>query len=195
MNQEIAGKKPKKKFSIQTWLKKNFKFIIAGLIAIIIFNKYIILIVLMIVLGYVGLVSMKLAKLVPHIQVETVNASAILIGYAWGWELGFLFGVIVGIVGFVNASQIKLTTIIAALFMGLSGVLAELFFSMGINFFVSFSIIQFIRGVITYPIFSTIGGDPIESAIHSIFDPLFNIFVYSQLMNLIYVLLRGLGVI
>lgn len=177
------------------FLKKKSKLILLAVILLVLFSDKIIMLGLMFAFFTLGVYTMKIAKLVPHINIESVTAASIFIGYVWGWKLAFPFGFFTALYGFMEASQLKHTTIVASLLSGLSGIVAFIFRSLGYNFWPAFTVTFIIKGIISYFTFSAITPDPIENFIHSVFDPLFNIFIWSQLMNIIFIIMAKLGMV
>ncbi|MBN1502277.1 hypothetical protein JW930_01930 [Candidatus Woesearchaeota archaeon] len=175
-----------KKVDLKTFLTKNLRFILLGLLLLAVFHSYIVQIVLMLMLAILGVYSLRVTRMVPHISVETISASAILFGYLYGWQVGLAFGVIVGIAGYIMISLMKLTTIVNALFMGLCGVLAALFHNLNFSFQGAFIVSFTIRAFLGYPTFSTLNPGLVENIMHSFGDALFNIAITMQIMTLLY---------
>jgi len=167
-------------------IQKNFKLYILGLIGLILFRKYIIQIILFLIFGVIGMQSLKVTRMVPHVSVETITASSILFGYVWGWKLGFSFGVCFGIFGYIQVSMLKDTTILNSLFMGFCGILGDLFHSMGMTFVWAFVLAFVIRSNLGFLVYSIIKPDIIENLMHSYGDALFNVLIVMQLMSFIH---------
>jgi hypothetical protein len=183
---EKKQSQPQKKFDAIGFFKSNFKMILLAAIAMILFNKYVFLIILMFINAFLGMLTLKVSRLVPHISIETVTSSAILVGYLYGWKWGLFFGLAVGLYGYVQISLIKLTTIVNALFMGLSGVLAYGFHSMGFDFWWAFFWTYIIRMNIGFMVFRQLNPDLTENIMHSYGDGFFSIFITFQLMQLMH---------
>ncbi|MFH2021469.1 MAG: hypothetical protein ABIJ34_08720 [archaeon] len=181
-----------KKFNLVTFLRKNFKLIILAGIAMILFNRYVILIVLTAIFTVMGVETQKISRIVPHINVETITPSSILIGYLYGWKIGLLFGLGLGMYSFFRVSLIKLTSITSALLMALSAVLADLFKSLGFSFYIAFIIVMVIRSNIGFFLFNQINPDMLENFMHGYVEGLFHIFITLQLMQVIYIVVSPL---
>jgi len=177
-------------------LKKNHKVILLALISLLVFNKYIVMIGFFIILGLIGIASLKVTRLMPHISIETISASAVLMGFVWGWKIGLIFGFVVGLYGYVNISLIKLKPIINVILMGLCGICGALFHSLGYEFRWAFFMTFVVRLILNNIIFPLVESDFFENLMHGVGDPIFNMLITSQLMYLLYklILLFGGGV-
>ncbi|MEK6916518.1 MAG: hypothetical protein AABW92_02125 [Nanoarchaeota archaeon] len=175
--------------NIIDFVKQNRKLLLFSIISLIIFNKYIIIISLFILFGLLGILSLQVTRLIPHISIETISSSAILIGYVWGWKLGLLFGISFGLYGYMKISLIKLKTIIAALLMGLCGVIAAIFATLNYSFGYAFIFTFIIKMVLNQLIYPLVESNMTENFIHSFGDPLFNMLITFQLMQIIYKIL------
>jgi hypothetical protein len=174
------------KKNIEEYIKKNYRLLLVVAIALLVFHKYIIIIVLFLLFGFMGMYSLKVTRMVPNISVETITSSSILFGYVWGWKLGLAFGVIFGLYGYTKISFLKLTTIVNALFMGLAGVTASLFASLGYSFWWSFFLSYIIRANLGFFVFSFLQPNVVENVMHSYGDAIFNVLIVYQLMQAIY---------
>lgn len=166
--------------------KGNSKLILLAAIGVIIFQKYMVMMVTFIILAFLGIFTIKISRAVPHISIETVTPSAILMGYAFGWKVGLIFGLLVGFIGYVRASQVNLTIIICSLLMGLVGVLADMFKGMGMAFWLAYLIAYFIRANVSYFLISKINSNVVENIMHSYLESLYNMVVVIHFMTLFY---------
>jgi len=114
-----------KKTTITEFIKQNGKMLLLAVISLIIFNKYIIIIGVFILFGILGIISLQVTRLIPHVSIETISASSILLGYLWGWKLGLAFGVIFGLYGYMKISLIKLKTDFPVLYIDLIHIVAN----------------------------------------------------------------------
>ncbi|MEM3374607.1 MAG: hypothetical protein QXE31_05295 [Candidatus Woesearchaeota archaeon] len=130
--------------------------------------------------------SIKVSRIVPHISVETVGASSILISYVWGWKFGLAFALIIGFYGYAREGLIKLKSIVNVLLMGVVAVVASIFYSLHYSFFVSYMLSFIVRMVLNAIIFPMIESDMFENMIHGFGDPLFNMFITFHFINLYY---------
>jgi len=172
------------------FLKKNTTFLLVGAIALIIFNKYILMIATFILLGTLSLLTIKISRIVPHISIESVSASSILIGYIWGWKFGLGFGLAIGFYGYAKEGLLKLKSIINVLLMGLGGVIASIFFSLSYSFLLAYMLCFVIRLILNNLIFPLVESDVFENMIHGFGDPIFNMLITFQIMNLVYTVLK-----
>ena len=175
---------------IEIIIRKNFKFLLLGAISLLIFHQYIVLILLLIFFTILGVMTLKVSQLVPHISIESVSASAILLGYVWDWKIALAFGVVVGLFGYTKISQLRLKAIVSTLFMGLSGVMGDLFHTMGYSFFWTFIIIYLIRSNLGFFVFYMLEPNVTENIMHSYGDAIFNVLITVQLMQFIYFVVR-----
>src|SRR3989344_334947 len=178
-----------KKTTITEFIKQNGKMLLLAVISLIIFNKYIIIIGVFILFGILGIISLQVTRLIPHVSIETISASSILLGYLWGWKLGLAFGVIFGLYGYMKISLIKLKTIIAAMLMGICGVIAAIFASLGYSFASAYLLTFLIKMGLNQIIFPLVESNMTENFIRSFGDPIFNMLITFQLMQLIYTIL------
>jgi hypothetical protein len=179
-----------KKKTLFANLRSNLTFIILGLIALIILHTQIVKILLIIMLVTAGWYTMKISRMMPNISIETVTASAILLGYLYGWQIALAFGLIVGISGYIRVSQLMLTTIVASAFMGLCGVLGALFAKLGYAFWIAYLITYGLRAVISFPVYQTINPDLVGNIMHSFVESIFNMVVTINFMIIIYNLIK-----
>ena len=77
--------------------------------------------------------------------------------------------------------------------MGVCGVLGGLFASMGYSFRVAFIFTFVVRIVLNNIIFPLVESDMFENMMHGFGDPLFNILITGQFMQLFYTLIIYLG--
>ena len=181
------AKKGKKK-SFNSFLEKNLKYLILGLILIILFRKYLLFIVLSIPTLIMGMITMKASRVVPHISIESISSAATLIGYIWGWKAGLIFGFVVGMIGWIQVGLVKHTTITTAVFMGFNGMMGGILSSFFSSFYVAHTMAFLIRAPINYIIMGAITSDPIENFMHSFGDSAFSVFIHVHWINLLYIL-------
>lgn len=182
-----------KKNKLLEYVKEHHKILLLAAISLILFNKYIVLITFLILLGILGMMSMKITSIVPHISIETVSASAVLFGFVWDWKIGLIFGLVFGMYGYIKLSIIKLKTILNAVLMGVCGIMGGVFASMGYSFRIAFILTFVVRIVLNNIIFPLVESDMFENLVHGFGDPLFNILITGQFMQLFYTLIVYLG--
>ncbi|MBN2368261.1 hypothetical protein JXC34_04535 [Candidatus Woesearchaeota archaeon] len=173
-------------------IKDNLKIVLLAIILLVVFNKHVVMIITMTLLMFIGHFMMKISRIMPHISLETVTPSAILIGYIWGWPAGLAFGIIVGLTGFIKASQLNLTILICSLLMGFVGVLAPLFKSLGMSFAVAYLVSYTIRGLTSFTLMRMIGQSPVENISHSFVESGYNMVVVIHFMMLFYKIITSL---
>ncbi len=176
----------KKRNKIIEFLKAHHKLLLLSVISLVLFHNYIVFIVLFFIFGLLGIASLKVSTIVPHISIETISASATFIGYVWGWKFGLAFGLLFGFYSIISLSFVKLKTIINVLLMGICGVIAAIFSSLNYPFTVAFMLTFIIRMVLNNIIFPLIEPDMMENLVHGFGDPIFNMLITFQFMNAIY---------
>jgi hypothetical protein len=179
-----------KKNTVIDFFNKYRYFLLLSAIALVLFNKYIVLIGLIIGLTMVGMLSVRMTMLVPHISIETITASSVLLGYIYDWKIGLGFGLIIGMYVYALHGFVKLKAIINVLLMGLCGVIAAIFASFGYSFTLAFMLTFIIRLILNNIIFPLVESDMFENFIHANGDPLFNMLITFQVINLIYNLVK-----
>ena len=180
----------KKRNEIMEFLRAHHKILLLGGIALVLFHNYIVIVSIFVLLGFIGMASLKVSTMVRHISIETITASAIFCGYLWGWKMGLAFGLLFGFYGHIKLSFVKLKTIINTLLMGVCGVVAAIFASLNSSFTEAFMFTFVIRMVLNITIFPLVEPDMMENIIHSFGDPLFNMLITYQFLNIIYTLLN-----
>jgi hypothetical protein len=168
------------------FFRGNSKLFLLAAIGIIIFHKYMPVVICFLIFAALGIFTIKISRAVPHISIETVTPSAILMGYAFGWKVGLVFGILVGFIGYIRASQVNLTIIICSLLMGLVGVLADMFKGMGMAFWVAYLLAYFIRANLSFFLISKINSNFVENIMHSYIESLYNMVVVIHFMTLFY---------
>ena len=164
------------------FLKKHIRLFLLSIIIIIVFHKYIVFLISFFLLGYLGIFTIKISKVVPHISIETVTPSSILIGYIWGWKAGLIFGILFGLLGFINSGQINLISIICILLMGLVGVTADIFATLGLAFWISYLLAYFIRANLSFFIISRVNSNVVENIMHSYVESGYNMIIIIHFM-------------
>ncbi|MBD3202859.1 hypothetical protein GF327_01075 [Candidatus Woesearchaeota archaeon] len=176
------------------FVKENIRLLLAGIIALILLNDFIVLITLFILLGFAGVYSLLATRMVPHISIESISASAILLGYIYNWQIAVLFALIFGAYGFIKISRLNLISITMILFMCLSGVLGNLFASLGYDtFWIAFVISFTIRSLLSFPVMQVVNPNMVKNFTHAVGDWMFNVFVTIHFIRLIYQVLSALN--
>jgi len=178
-----------KKSAVLEFIKKYQTFLLISAIAMLVFRDYILLISVIVCLALLGLLSIKVSMIVPHISVEAVTASSILLGYLFDWRIGLGFGLVIGMYGYALNGMLKLKSIINVLLMGLCGVIAAIFASFHYSFVVAYMLTFVIKLILNNIIFPMVESDMFENMIHSNGDPLFNMLITYQIIKLIYTLI------
>lgn len=174
----------------KNFIEDNKLMILLFLFGLIFFYKYIVLIFTFIFLGFISLNSIKISRVVPHISVETVGASSVLISYVWGWKFGLAFALIIGNYGYAREGILKFKSIVNVLLMGVIAVVASIFHTLNYSFLVSYMLSFIIRMILNAIIFPMIESDMLENIIHGFGDPIFNMLITFQLMNLYYIIIK-----
>lgn len=175
-----------KKEELTNFFKGNSKLILLAVIGFVVFQKYMVMMVSFVLFALLGIFTIKISRAVPHISIETVTPAAILMGYAFGWKVGLIFGILIGFIGYIRASQVNLTIIICSLLMGLVGVLADMFKGMGMAFWLAYLIAYFVRANLSFFLISKINSNVVENIMHSYIESLYNMVVVIHFMTLFY---------
>jgi hypothetical protein len=171
-------------------IQKNLKYILLSVILMIIFRQYVVMILVGLLLAVLGITTLQVSRLVPHISIETISGAAIFMGFVWGWKVGLIYGIGVGLIGYVKISLLKHTTLVNALLMGFCGVLGALFGSLGYQFFTAYLFTYFIRAPLGLLIFAMLNPDIFENFMHSVGDGSFSVLITSQLLQVVYMIIK-----
>lgn len=173
-------------------INKHKRLLLFFAILLVIFHKFIVMIITLIIFLILGMVSMKLSRVMPHISLETVTPTSILVGYIWGWQIALAYGLIAGTIGYTNASQMNITTIICTGLMGLVGVLGSLFKSLAFPFWVAYLLAYTIRAFLSYFLISKVNSNVIENITHSFIESIYNMVVVINFMTIFHVIILKL---
>jgi hypothetical protein len=177
----------------QKLLQDNLKFILLGLILVIIFRSYVIRILLFIALGMLGVLTLQMTRFVPDVSFETITAGAVLLGYLYGWKFAAVFALFWGIYGFIKISKLNQISITMILFMLVSAVLADIFAHLGYQFWLTYILTFILRGILSYPVMQLVNPNVLKNVVHAVGDTIFNIAVAIHIFNLLFELLQALN--
>ena len=108
--------KVKKKFNLKKYLIKNLKWILIILIFFIVMHQYIVRILLVLILGFIGVYTLEITRFMPDVSFETITAASILFGHLYGWKFASIFALAFGIYGHVKISKMNQISITIILF-------------------------------------------------------------------------------
>ncbi len=175
---------PKKKIEVGKLLKDNLKIILLGLIVSIIFNEYLVRIILFVTLGNLGIWSLRITNYLPNLNLETISATAVLLAFRYDWKVGALFCVIFMTVGFVKNGKLNLISITVIALACLGGAIGQLIRSLGYNDFGwVFIATMFIKSILSIPIMQVVNPNLGKNVGHAILDGFVNIFLLVHVMT------------
>ncbi|MFH0876503.1 MAG: hypothetical protein V1859_11290 [archaeon] len=184
------AKAPKK--NIGLWFIQNLKFIILALILMIIFNDYVVRIILFIILGLIGIESIKITRFLPNINLETIGATSIFLAYRYDWKIAALFSVVFGLVGFMKVSKLNLMSLMVIALNCLGGTLAQFLKIFGYKFELVFIMAMIIKNVISIPVMQVVNPNIPKNIGHAIIDGFINVFLIIHFMSIINLVLDAL---
>ena len=161
-------------------IKIYFLFSLIGILSLLFFGKYAILIIYGLIGIKLGHISTLYGKMIPHIAPETMTTMSIFAGMMFSASTGFFYGFIVSMIVYIMCAIVKHTTIINSFIIGLGGLYAGLLMTLfPTNLTLVYIFALILRTLSGAGIFFFVnGGLDIEAVVHAIFDPLWNILVY-----------------
>ena len=172
-------------------LKKyiNFKTILIGLILLIaslLWYRYITGMILIAIFIPFTFFTMRYAKIVPHITIESNTAMTIFLGYAYGPWIALLYGPVVGGTCYAINGVVTPASISTVVLSGITGAIAYILkIAFGAKFGTAFLIAFLIRTVIALP-WMMLFVDPFESFTHQTTQLFSNLVIYLPLLSALY---------
>ncbi len=133
-----------------------------------------------------GIMSIKVTRMMPHSDIETLTSCSFFLGYLFGWPVGVFFGTILGAYIWMTAYSLSQFVLLELFLNGLTAVMAHLFYSFGWEFKTAYFIGMVIRNALYFILGLAIGGDPIENTIHSITAVITNMVLLPTLIFALY---------
>ena len=148
----------------------NLKTLLAAVILIILmasFTDFFMILILMAILIPLAAYSMLATRLIPHIAVETLSGSVLLLGYHYGPLVALVFGLIGGFYGLYKSGHIRYLMIVRIVTTAIVGAgMAFPFFTENYSFNLVFIIGIVAMNVVLFFIYQIIDPDPIQNYTH-----------------------------
>ncbi|AJF60925.1 TPA: hypothetical protein HA239_03215 [Candidatus Woesearchaeota archaeon] len=181
----------KKKIDFRKYLNlRNVLIALVILLVALIWSRYVTGILLVIVFAPITFITVRYAKMVPHISIESNTAMSCFIGYIFGPIVGLFYGLAVGGFSYVMNSFVSITYVSTIILAGVAGFLTGTMHSaFGMPFATAYFAAIIIRTVIAFPWFTMVGISPFESFTHQTSQMFFNLVIYLPLLSALYDLL------
>jgi hypothetical protein len=164
---------------------RNVLVVLLFLIASLLWSKYIIGILLVVIFTPITIFMVRYSKFIPHVTAECNTALACFTGFIFGPVVGFFYGVSVGGIAYIANSLVTPASMSTVILAGVSGAIVGIlssFFGMGfVVAYVIAVITRTILGLIWFPMFA----DPIEVFTHQFSQLFVNLIFYLPLLLLI----------
>ena len=135
----------------------------------------------------VGILSIKLTRVLPQMDMETLTTSSFFLGFLYGWPTGTFFGVILGAYIWLTAFSLSQFVMLSVFLNGLAAVLGHVFnASFGWSFQVAYFVAMGIRNALYFLLGLAIGGNPVENTIHTFTSILTNMILLPSLIFILY---------
>ena len=137
----------------------------------------------------VGILSIKLTRLLPHSDIETLTSSSFFLGYLFGWPVGAFFGTVLGAYIWMTAYSLSQFVLLELFLNALTALMGYIFnVSLGWNFQLAYFVGMGIRNTLYFILGLAIGGDPIENTIHTVTAVITNMVLLPSVIFLLYTL-------
>ncbi|MBN2422875.1 hypothetical protein JXB41_06620 [Candidatus Woesearchaeota archaeon] len=182
-------KKHKQYSKYEIFFKKFFtlRVFLAGIIVLLLlflFTDFIKGTILVIIFIPMAVVSQRVSRFIPHINLETVTAGALLLTYMYNPVIGSIFTMTVGMYALIKASFVRFLMIINLTHSVMTLFIMILF--KNLDFSAYFIIGILVKNLISYVAFVFLDPDQIQNIIHRISHTIFNIAIYRLFFILIY---------
>jgi len=174
-------------------LKKyfNVKYVLIGIIVFLLFAMFgdiFKAMVLLVIFFPLGAYSMKIAKIVPHIDVEIVSGATLLIGYLHGPALAVIYCIMTGFYGMILVSHIRFLKVVRFMVTALSAFIMAFFTNLSFN--TNFIIGIILMNVIAYFVYLVLDPDPIQNITHRLSHLAWNLIVMRLIFTAAYDLIN-----
>lgn len=145
--------------------------------------RYVAALVLLIVFIPITFFTVRYAKIVPHISIESNTAMTIFMGYVFGPWVALIYGPIVGGTSYAINGVVTPPSISTVFLSGIGGVIAYVLkVAFDMNFTYAFILAIIIRTVLAFP-WMMMFVDPIESFTHQTTQLFSNLILYLPLLS------------
>jgi len=134
----------------------------------------------------VGILSIKLTRVLPHMDMETLTTCSFFLGYLYGWPVGVFFGLVLGSYIWMTAFSFSQFVMMSVFLNAVAALLGFMFAGYGWAFPLAYMIGMGIRNALYFGVGWIIGGDPVGNTIHTFTAILTNMILLPQLIYLIY---------
>ena len=134
----------------------------------------------------VGILSIKLTRVLPHMDMETLTTCSFFLGYLYGWPVGVFFGLVLGSYIWMTAFSFSQFVMMSVFLNAVAALLGFAFAGYGWAFPTAYLIGMAIRNTLYFGLGWIIGGDPVGNTIHTFTAVLTNMILLPQLIYLIY---------
>ena len=178
---------------IERLFKKYFKvkYVLISLIAILLlslFNNIFKALILIAIFLPLVVWTFQVSRFIPHINIETLSASTLLLGYIFGPLVALIFGLSAGMFGLFKANFIRYLMVVRIIVTALVG-FGMAFFT-NIDFNLNFIIGILAMNIILYFIYLVIDPDPIQNVTHRASHLLWNLFLVRFIFVALYYLIN-----
>jgi len=167
----------------------NLKTLLAIIILIVLmasFTDFFKILILMAIFIPMAAYSMMATRLIPHIAVETLSGSVLLLGYLYGPIVALVFGFVGGFYGLYKSGHIRYLMIVRIIVTAIVGALMSFF--TGITFNLNFIIGIVAMNVVLFFVYLVIDPDPIQNYTHRASHLLSNVLILRYLFLGLYAL-------
>ena len=134
----------------------------------------------------VGILSIKLTRVLPHMDMETLTTCSFFLGYLYGWPVGVFFGLVLGSYIWMTAFSFSQFVMMSVFLNAVAALLGFMFAGYGWAFPTAYMIGMVIRNALYFGVGWIIGGDPVGNTIHTFTAILTNMILLPQLIYIIY---------
>ncbi len=176
-----------KKFFKKFFNFRNILLLFLFLVLSMLWFRYVAGLILIVAFIPVTFFTMRYAKLVPHVTIESNTGMSIFMGYLFGNPLiPLIYGPIVGGVCYAMNSVVTPCSMSTVIIAGISGAIAAVLkIVFGLSFTYAFIASILIRTVIAFP-WMLLFTDPVEVTSHQVSQLLSNMILYLPLLSALY---------
>jgi hypothetical protein len=153
----------------------------------LIWFKYIAGIILVVIFIPITIFVIRYSRFIPHVTADCNLAFSCLMAFAFGPVIGAIYACVAGMISLVVNSHVKLAALASIALAAIGSIVCSVLgsaFNMGFN--QAFFIAVIVRTGIAFPLYTTLGTDPLENFTHQTSQALVNMIIYMPLMALIY---------
>jgi len=137
-----------------------------------------------------AVVTIRASRFIPHVNIESVTASSLLLAYLYGPNLASIFALVAGMYGLFKANFIRFLLIVNWIHLIMTLYLMSLL--KGLSFDMYFIIGILLKNLISFLILLVLDPDQIQNITHRITHTIWNLAIARLLFLVIYDLFRML---